>query len=158
MEFANLQSLVITHLTRARDRIQSRMDNAGVNASGRTRASLQIRNVDSHIQLVGGNATTAPMPTLEIGRVAGKVPYTFTDILYKWSQDKNIQFTTDADRRSFAYLLGRKIARYGTKRNKQHKDIYSTIALETKTDVQKIIRDDIIGAVRKIVISTAKLH
>lgn len=162
MEFNSIQTLITTRLTRAKDQIQARMDNAGVNASGRTRASFQVRNLGNSIQLIGGGSKTAPVGTLEIGRVAGLVPKGFTDILTQWSKDKGLTFDSESDRRSFAYLLGRKIAREGTNRHKQHEEIYSQIVRETQDDLNTAIREElskqVLKAVTDLLVTTTKTH
>lgn len=160
MNFKTAKVDIRAILERTVQKIQARMDNAGVNASKRTRASFKVRVNDEHVLLVGGGQNTAPVDTLEVGRQGGKVPKGFTDILEQWSRDKGLSFDTDAERRSFAYLLGRRIAREGTIRHAQNVDIYSSIVSDTQDDLQKrvseIVREQIIQAVKNYTVSTAK--
>ena len=82
----------------------------GKNASGKVSESFVIENMGNGMVLSNGSM---PLSVLQDGREPGKVPYGFTDILYKWSLDKDIKFSSDSERRSFAYLLGRRIAEQG---------------------------------------------
>lgn len=86
------------------------MFSRGKNASGKVSESFVIENMGNGMVLSNGSM---PLSVLQDGREPGKVPYGFTDILYKWSLDKGIQFSSDSERRSFAYLLGRRIAEQG---------------------------------------------
>ena len=108
-----------------RDEIRAKMASEGVNASGRTSAGMQVQRYESGVRLVLTGEEVAPLATLEVGRAGGKVPLGFADIIEQWSRDKGLAFPTDGDRRSFAYLTARKIAREGTERHKSPIDIYS---------------------------------
>lgn len=144
----NVRLQVLQRLTQAAAEIQSSMDSAGVNASGRTRASIRVREIDGGtLQLVGGGQNAAPVPTLEVGRAGGNVPKGFSEILLQWSRDKGLNFETESRRKSFAYLLARKIAREGTQRHKQNEDIYSTIAQRAADDIAEIIKEQLASVV-----------
>jgi hypothetical protein len=108
-----------------RDEIRAKMANEGVNASGRTSAGMQVQRYENGVRLVLTGDDVAPLATLEVGRRGGKVPMGFTDIIEQWSRDKGLTFPRERDRRSFAYLTARKIARQGTQRHQQPIDIYS---------------------------------
>lgn len=143
-----LKEQVLQRLTQAAVEIQASMDDAGVNASGRTRASIRVREVDGGtLQLVGGGQNAAPVPTLEVGRAGGNVPKGFSEILLQWSRDKGLQFETESKRKSFAYLLARKIAREGTERHKQNIDVYSTIAQTAADEIAEIIKGQLASVV-----------
>lgn len=143
-----VKAQVLQRLTQAVTEIQASMDSAGVNASGRTRASIRVREIEGGtLQLVGGSKGTAPVPTLEVGRAGGDVPKGFSEILLQWSRDKGLNFETESKRKSFAYLLARKIAREGTQRHKQNEDIYSTIARRAADDIAEIIKGQLASVV-----------
>ena len=108
-----------------RDEIRAKMASEGVNASGRTSAGMQVQRYESGVRLVLTGEDVAPLATLEVGRAGGKVPRGFADIIEQWSRDKGLAFQTEGDRRSFAYLTARKIAREGTERHKSPIDVYS---------------------------------
>ena len=74
----------------------------------------------------------APFSVLEEGRDPGKLPYDFISILEKWSIDKGLQFSSPQERRSFAYLLGRRIERSGIKGSP---DLWLTKLLEDFTPI-----------------------
>lgn len=148
----DIENIVSERLTAARDTIAAAMSERGVTASGRTAASLKVRKTDSGLQLVSVAGDHAPMPTTEVGREGGKVPYRFTDLLAEWSRDKGLSFNSERERRSFAYLLGRRIAREGTLRHKFPIDIYSTTAADTaaaiRRDLYHYLKDVTINANR----------
>ena len=109
-------------LLEVRDEIKAKMASEGVNASGRTSAGMQVQRYENGVRLV---LTGEDVATLEVGRRGGKVPMGFADIIEQWSRDKGLTFPRERDRRRFAYLTARKIARQGTQRHQQPIDIYS---------------------------------
>lgn len=82
-------------------------------ASGKTLRSFELRDTEEGYELVQVLDDAAPLYILQEGREPGKVPYDFTSILEKWSEDKGIVFTTERERHSFAYLLGKRIKERG---------------------------------------------
>ena len=117
--------------------IRNNMENKGINASGRTSSSLKVENYDKGIRLVSRGEDIAPFGTLEVGRRAGKVPKGFRHILYQWSIDKGLQFEKDAQRKTFAYFLAKKIADNGTARHRNPRnDIYSQVVNKVVQDVE----------------------
>lgn len=129
---------IIRILEAAKDAIQQNMATEGINATGNTSASFRVERYDGGVRLVMGGTEekTAPLATLEVGRPGGPVPKGFTQILYEWSIAKGIPFDKDSRRRSFAYLLGRRIRREGTLRHMQPVDVYTTIVLDVADRVK----------------------
>ena len=82
-------------------------------ASGNTLRSFELRNTEEGYELIQSIDDAAPLYILQEGREPGKVPYDFTSILEKWSEEKGIVFTTERERYSFAYLLGKRIKERG---------------------------------------------
>lgn len=137
-----LETEIVRILQDAAAQIQANMAAQGVNASGRTSASIHVREYDGGFQLVGGHEgdhtidtvrggsmvvrDTAPISTLEVGRQGGKIPNGFYHILRQWSKDKGINFDTERERSTFAYFLSKKIAREGTDRHTANIDVYTT--------------------------------
>lgn len=146
--------IVESILQQAVESIKAKMQTEGINASGRTADSFVVRKTEDGWQLVGGGGSAAPVPTLEVGRQGGKVPAGFRHIIEQWSRDKGLTFSTESERRSFAYLTARKIAREGTARHKTNVDVYSSI-VRTAADS---IKAETIGSLRKAVVSHTKLH
>lgn len=132
-------------LERAKAAIQAQMEYQGVNATGNTSRSFRVERYEGGVRLVmgGEDYPTAPLQTLEVGRPGGNVPRGFTDILAEWSRAKGIQFPTESRRRSFAYLLGRRIQREGTLRHSNPVDVYSSII----TDAANSIEADIVNSI-----------
>lgn len=147
LDVEDIRKRVAERLQASVQEIQGTMQANGINASGRTSASFRVEGTEDGVRLVAGGADTAPVPTLEVGRTGGKVPAGFTDILEQWSKDKGLQFETESHRRSFAYLLGRKIAREGTQRNKENMDVYSGIVRKAADDIKKSITGQLASVV-----------
>ena len=140
---------IVTILEHCKKEIQSAMTAGGVNASGRTSASLKVEPYAGGVRLVSGGEKIAPFETLETGRKAGKVPFGFTAILVQWSRDKGIGFSTESKRRSFAYLLGRKIAREGTERHRQPRnDIYTPAVTEAVKEIRATIGANVVQIIK----------
>lgn len=150
----DLQGDIIRILEQAKAEIQANMQARQVNASGRTSASIRVEVYDGGVRLLGGyegvhsipnspgiyGSDTAPIQTLEFGRKGGGVPKGLYYILREWSKEKGIRFASEQERGTFAYFLARKIAREGTARNKENKDIYSTPVEKAKAEVNKTVR------------------
>lgn len=124
-------------LEKLKSEIVGNMASKKINASGRTASSFRVEKYDNGFRLIGGGEGAAPLFTLEVGRVAGKVPMGFTSILVQWSRDKGLTFATESERNTFAYFLGKKIAKEGTKRNKQKEDVYSSAVKSAVDDISK---------------------
>lgn len=135
-----IKKQVAERLSQAVAEIQASMASGNINASGRTSASFRVVETEEGLQLVGGGKDTAPIATLEVGRSPGNVPAGFTAILEQWSKDKGLQFGTESKRKSFAYLLGRKIAREGTQRYREPQNVYSSITRQAADDIGEIIK------------------
>lgn len=86
------------------------MNERGKNASGKVEESFVIESNEKGLILTN---TAMPISVLQNGREPGKVPYDFISILERWSIDKGIQFDKPEDRRSFAYLLSKRIKEQG---------------------------------------------
>ena len=164
---ANTQETdIIRILSETRDKIRANMDAQKVNASGRTSASIRVEPYEGGVKLVGGTdsdhkiedypailgtldaSDTAPIPTLEVGRVGGNVPRGFYYIIREWSREKGLNFSSESERGTFAYFVARKIARSGTKRSTDPLDIYSTPVDEAKAKINEILRERLGRAVR----------
>ena len=101
-----------------------RHEEAGQVASGRTRASFEVRVSDSNGQLLGNSY----VGVLERGRRAGKVPYDFKDILLRWAEAKGIFFANNTDAKRWAWFVTQKIRQEGTTlyRSGQTVDVFTT--------------------------------
>lgn len=149
-----IKKRVTERLSRAVAEIQASMASGNINASGRTSASFRVVETEEGLQLVGGGKDTAPIATLEVGRRPGNVPAGFTAILEQWSRDKGLQFETESKRKSFAYLLGRKIAREGTQRYREPQDVYSSITRQAADDIGEMIKGMIASVITGDVLHT----
>ena len=140
-----------------RDEIRAKMASEGVNASGRTSAGMQVQRYESGVRLVLTGEDVAPLATLEVGRAGGKVPLGFADIIEQWLRDKGLAFPTEGDRRSFAYLTARKIARKiaskGTERHKSPIDIYSDEVLRGVARINQAIKVEITQYIHNLLTS-----
>ena len=145
----DIADIVIEVLEEAKQRIQDNMAAKDINASGRTAKSFRVERYNGGVRLVMGGTgePTAPLETLEVGRPAGPIPSNMTDILVQWSRDKGIPFDRESKRRSFAYLLGRRIEREGTLRHKHNEDIYTTVVMDT---AESIVGEVTVAVTKKI--------
>ena len=145
----DIADIVIEVLEEAKQRIQDNMAAKDINASGRTSRSFRVERYNGGVRLVMGGTgePTAPLETLEVGRPAGPIPSNMTDILVQWSRDKGIPFDRESKRRSFAYLLGRRIEREGTLRHKHNEDIYTTVVMDT---AESIVGEVTVAVTKKI--------
>jgi len=161
-----LEDDIIRILSDTRDKIRANMESQKVNASGRTAASIRVEPYEGGVKLVGGTdsdhkiedypailgtldaSDTAPIPTLEVGRVGGKVPRGFYYIIREWSREKGLSFSSESERGTFSYFVARKIARSGTKRSIDPLDIYSTPVEEAKTKINAILKESLSRTVR----------
>ena len=82
-------------------------------ASGKTLNSFELRDTEEGYELVQVLDNAAPLYILQEGREPGKVPFGFTEILERWSEEKGIVFTSERERHSFAFLLGKRIKEKG---------------------------------------------
>jgi hypothetical protein len=81
---------------------------AGQKASGQTLNEFQFEAIDTTLKVFGADH----VEYLDRGRGAGGVAP--SSVIYKWSIDKGINFESESKRRSFAFLVARKIAEQGT--------------------------------------------
>ena len=149
-----IKKQVAERLSQAVAEIQAAMASGNINASGRTSASFRVVETEDGLQLVGGGQDTAPIATLEVGRRPGKVPAGFSAILEQWSREKGLQFETESKRKSFAYLLGRKIAREGTQRHREPQDVYSSATRQAADDIGEIIKGTLASVITGDVLHT----
>ena len=143
---ADLRTGVLKILADARADIQANMQARGVNASGRTSASMRVEETKQGARLVGGDTgkhsitvagitlqayNTAPIPTLQTGAAPWankpkRVPFWFAAMLYQWTIDKGIGVADDRARIGMAYAIGKKVINKGTGRYTSPVDIYTT--------------------------------
>lgn len=159
-----LQEDIIRILTQARDEIQANMQSKNINASGRTSRGFAVEPYKGGIRLVlkheetaqveckprgfgSVRVGTAPLSTLEIGRPGGKVPRGFYYMIKQWTRDKGLQFASESERQTFSFFAARKIAKVGTKRNREHVKVYDTPVKKAQYEIKKDIRAAVAGAI-----------
>lgn len=152
----DLEQRVTERLEALRQEIVANIEQKGITASGRTQRSLQVVQYNGGAKLIAAAGDRAPLETLEIGREGGKVPRGFTDILMQWSKDKNLFFESDKDRRRFAFLLGRRIAKGnteyplgGTMRHYRAENVYTDAVQRATEDIKGIILADVRETISK---------
>lgn len=82
-------------------------------ASGNTLRSFELRDTTEGYELIQSLDDAAPLYVLQDGREPGRIPFGFTEILERWSEEKGIAFTSERERHSFAFLLGKRIKEKG---------------------------------------------
>lgn len=136
----NLQESILTILAQTRNEILANMSAKNINASGRTANSLKAEAYEGGVRLYFAAGDRAPMDTLEIGRPGGAVPRNFTDIIEQWSKDKGLNWGSDKQRRKIAGAVAwGKIRRFGTDRNTNPVDVYSTAMEKAKEQIAKVV-------------------
>lgn len=150
-----IEQEILRILTQARDEIRANMASKGINASGRTSASLTAERYGGGLRLYFKAGDVAPKDTLEIGRPGGKVPRNITDIIGQWSIDKGLNWGDEKARRRIAGAVGwGKIRKEGTDRNKKHEDVFTTpmnkAADEVRADIRKMIAGELHTAISKL--------
>ena len=136
-------------LLQAREQIRANMRDKGINASGRTSASLQVVQRGDKLQLIKAQGENAPFGTLQYGRAGGRVPRGFYEILKQWSRDKGLSFANEQERGTFAYFLSRKIAREGTQRHRSPRnDIYDEPLEKAVDGIRQEARKYILGTIK----------
>ena len=165
---ADLRQQVLQILAAARTDIQQQMQSQGVNASGRTSASMRVVPNEHGAQLVGGNNgthtitvagitltayNTAPIPTLQTGAAPWankpkRVPFWFAAMLYQWTIDKALGAKDDRARLGMAYAIGKKIITSGTGRHTAPVDIYSTAAQKATAQIRDAVMSETKNQIR----------
>lgn len=136
----DLRQIVADRLEQLRQDIVANIEQKSITASGRTQRSLQVQVYSDGVRLIAQAGERAPIPTLEVGRPGGRVPRNFTDIIVEWSKDKGLAWGDDKRRRKIAGAVAwGKIRREGTRRHKQHEDVYSTLVTKAAEDIRGIV-------------------
>lgn len=128
--------------------VKANMISNGVNASGRTMASLHIVCNNTFVALAIGNSgnNTAELTTLEKGISPEQAAMkhdatTLYHIMQEWSEKKGLTFANIRERNTFAYFASRKILREGTQRYKTNINIYSQERDRAMADIKQIARN-----------------
>lgn len=117
-------------------------------ASGRTWNSLTPYAYETSSGLLEiGLKSSMPIPVnaLETGRRPGKVPYGFDSIIYDWSIDKGIIFSTNKERWRFARAVAWKIRKSGT--SQYRSGAITSIFTDIRPTYERKITDLVIKAV-----------
>lgn len=148
----NVSNTIASILTQARDEIRANMQTQNINASGRTSAALQVRQVGSRFELVKVAGENAPFQTLQYGRAGGKVPAGFYYIIKQWTRDKGLSFANETERGTFAYFVARKIAREGTRRHETHNtQVYSEPIKKATEAIGQEVRRYILSGISAVI-------
>lgn len=128
-----------------RERIISNHIAAHQQASGKTAKSLEVVTDNTSGILYGRDF----FGVLETGRKAGKVSRGFIEIIRQWSIDKRIAFGSDRERKTFAYLVSKKIAAEGTQLYRSGgTNIYSTEIPKTIERISERVSEVFAGLIR----------
>lgn len=122
-------------------------DAKGMRASGKFADTLEVQVTGLKAQLLGEDYSQQ----LETGRKAGRFPP--TDAIEQWIKDKGIanRIQGEISISSLAFLIARKIARNGWKRE-EHGGVELISEVVTDARIQKII--DEVGAEQALIYST----
>lgn len=125
------------------------MQSLGINASGRTSASLKTKVTIKGVQLTSEGA---PISTLEKGvspQDASKCSALYY-ILQDWADDKGLSFESDKEKKVFCYFLSQKIKRNGTIRYEQNVDVYSSAVKDTIPKITSRLKDAFISKLKSL--------
>ena len=134
------------------DDIKRRLQDKGINATGRTSEGFVVKSEVGKVSLVLSGDNVAPLATLEIGSRPHFVPIA---PLTEWAFAKF--HVEEKEARSIAYAVRTKIARDGTNRHNTHEDVYSTLVKEAAEDIKQMIVSDIRSGLTSE-IKTARSH
>ena len=155
---ADVRSLIVGAMNEAVTEIRMNMSNAGENASGRTSASFRVEDRGTSIVLVmGGNRSkfgkTAPLETLEVGSRPGVRGDWFKSVIHQWTIDKGMSFENESHRWAVSTVIARNIEESGTKRLRNHVDIYTLVTKKTTEKIRSILSENIQFMMSNAVIS-----
>lgn len=159
-----IEEQIIGVLTDTRDRIRETMEEKGINATGRTSLSIRVRKVGNAIQLVGGGESSAwggaaaPFETIEIGNGPGGDYHRLRIPIYKWTNYKGMTFMDDSHRWAVSTNIAKNIVEKGTRRYRNHEDVYTSDVLKTADELRKKlfdgVREELLLAVSSINVET----
>ena len=157
----DVRSIISSQLTKAAEDIRLNMANEGVNASGRTSASLRVEDRGKSIVLViGGDRSiygnTAPLETLEIGSRPGIRGDWFKSVIHQWTIDKGMAFENESHRWAVSTVIARNIELEGTNRHRNPIDVYSTVTKSTTENIRSLIVDDFAQMMKTMIKSIVK--
>lgn len=123
------------------------MSSDGVNASGRTSASLRVEDRgDKVVLVIGGDRAkygrTAPLETLEIGSRPGMRGDWFKSVIVQWTRDKGLTFENESHRWAVSTIIARNIEAEGTARHRNPIDVYSSVVDKTTSGIRSLIAAD----------------
>lgn len=152
-----LENTIYGILERAKNEIQSNFASKGINASGNTAKSIRVERFGSVIRLVGGtNETrtintygggtmvvpkTALFDTIEKGVAPTTLPKSFASVIFDWSQNKGLSFSSERERWGFSFATWHNIQKKGTRRYRNNEDVYSSVVAKSVEDIRKAIGD-----------------
>lgn len=146
--------IVVEILEAAKLAIQQNMESEGINASGKTSASLEVYE---HSTVVGlANSNSVPFETTEQGRPPGNVPKNFTEIIYQWHKDKGLNWGEEKEARKIAGAVAwGKIRRFGYGRpsgtifGSEKKDVYSPVIEKVREKLEVDLKNEIEVEIKK---------
>lgn len=139
-------------LERVREQIQANLETYGINASGRTSASLVVEYYDGGVRLKS-DGSGAPFWTTETGRMPGGMPP--VDAIFQWSIDKGLEFGTERERLSFAWATAKTIEARGYGRPSRsdygstEEVIYTTVIDAAIPEIRRVLRDSLAAEIRR---------
>lgn len=148
------KKIVVEILEAAKLAIQQNMESGGINASGKTSASLEVYE---HGTVVGlANSNSVPFETTEQGRPSGNVPRNFTEIIYQWHKDKGLDWGNEKEAKKIAGAVAwGKIRKFGYGRpsgtifGSEKKDVYSPVIEKVREKLEVDLKNEIEVEIKK---------
>lgn len=114
--------------------IRANLESYGINASGRTSASVKVEKYDRGVRLVSRGENIAPFASLETGNSPAWVG---VNTLRQWVIEKRIEFNSEQEREDFVRALQWKIAHEGTQRHRNPNHEVTTPPIERAVEQLK---------------------
>ena len=133
---SSLKSLLEYSIDDAIKKVREKMAAEDFSASGKTENSLKRFTREDKTYLTCGISAFLPITWAEKGRPPFKMEQGLIEDIYNWMPLRGIK-----QDKGVAFLIGRKISKFGTKRyrDKAYRDIYSNTFTETIDEVENKI-------------------
>lgn len=135
--------------------IQRRMAERNINASGRTSLSFRVEKNGTRISLIGGGDSpqwggkTAPIESLELGRGPGGDYLKIRPRIVRWTIDKGFRINATSPREeesirwAISTVIARNIVLQGTRRYREHENVYSTPVNDASAKIRETLTREI---------------
>lgn len=122
------------------EKIQDEIAKDNLVASGNLKESVEYKLEGNDILVL----TNYYLPYAEYGRIAGKVPYNFVEILENWIDKKGIT-PTKGTKRDFAWSIAMKTKKYGSARFRGDSPVKDVISKPVEEIMDETVYEEFVG-------------